>query len=151
MGSLSDAFSPDFVRNHTNNTLTVGSVIKSYQKNTNPPKYKYFIVIGKTEGLLMLGAVFINTGTNINVHRTPAAKKLQLSLLLAENSFLEHDSFVDCTEIVQQSNNEIAQEYEKNNYVLKGEVSQATLAAIHIALKQSGKIKPGVLKSFGIL
>jgi len=55
-------------REYAGRNLQIGSVLKLHVKDTNPPKEKRFIVVGKTIDGICLATVYINSAINKNIH-----------------------------------------------------------------------------------
>ena len=60
--------------------VIIGTVIKAFLANTNPPKEKRFIIVGESYDHLFLACVFINSEINENVFRTETLKKNEYSI-----------------------------------------------------------------------
>ena len=105
--SLGEFFPDVFKADYARRNLEVGSVLKLYVKDTKPPKEKRFIIVGKNIDGLCLATVYINSEINEKINYSPELKELHLSFLAAGRTYLDHDSFVDCSEFVIREQKEI--------------------------------------------
>ena len=107
--------------------IKVGTILHCYVKDTNPPKNKFLVIVGKTSPptSLSYATVFINTNPNIFNGRS------QLQAYCSNYTFLSHDSFFDCSRISERSESEIcAILNESSNSCLRGLVSENDLNSI---------------------
>ena len=93
--SLSDSFPDGFKKDFAQRNLKIGSVIRLYLGDTNPPKQKRFILVGQSYDKLLFAAIFINSEINPNIFPTQELKDLNLKLLASERDYLDHDSYAD--------------------------------------------------------
>ena len=105
--SLGDFFPETFRQEYASRNLEIGSVLKLYVKDTKPPKEKRFIVVGKTIEGLCLATVYINSEVNDNINFTPELKALHLFFQASGRDYLDHDSYVDCSQFVVRKQSEI--------------------------------------------
>ncbi len=87
--------------------LNVGSIIFEYVTTTNPPKNKYYVVVGITDDHIALGTVYINSEVNPNLFRAERLKKLHIPVLASDNPFLKWDSFIDCSQIQERLTSDV--------------------------------------------
>jgi hypothetical protein len=125
---LGDSFPEKFKEEFSERSTKIGSVIKILDKDAKPqPKEKRFIIIAETSDSIALGALYINTDINVNVLRTERLKNLQIPLLADTRSYLEWDSWVDCSKIKKFPKTEIANYLKENSGKYLGEVSDEDL------------------------
>ena len=93
MTPLGDFFPESFKADFASRNLQTGSVLKLHVKDTNPPKEKRFIVIGKTVDGICLATVFINSEINLNVNFSEELRNLHCFLPSDGRDYLEHDSY----------------------------------------------------------
>jgi hypothetical protein len=96
---IGDHFPQELKKKLEGYQLGIGSVIKMYVNNTNPPKYKRFVIAGICKEGISLAAVFINSKINKNVHRSRKIQEWHIEVLAKNNDYLDHDSFIDCSTI----------------------------------------------------
>lgn len=99
MSSLGE-FLPKNLRDElAQRNLVAGAVIKTFVKDTIPPKEKYFIVVAFSPDRIAVATVYINSEINPNKFATEELKKFHLELKVDENPFLTYNSYADCTQL----------------------------------------------------
>ena len=101
MGSLGDFFPNGMKQEIANFNLEIGSVIKCFTSYTRPPKEKRFVILGINEEGNYVGSVFINTNVNFNIINSQELLELQYPVKNQANDYLDHDSFIDCSELFE--------------------------------------------------
>lgn len=151
MTELSDLFPQSFRDDFANRNIQVGSVIRVFVKDTTPPKVKYFIVIGFSDDKVLLGTVFINSTINQNVFNTEYLKGLNIPLDAQTYDFIDHNSFVDCSDIKERNFVEIKHLVSNDPECSKGVVSEETMRIILTTLANTSTISLNKKRKFGIL
>lgn len=151
MTDLSDLFPQSFRDDFADRNIQVGSVIRVFVKDTTPPKVKYFIVIGFSNDKVLLGTVFINSTINQNVFNTEYLKGLNISLDAQMYDFIDHNSFVDCSDIKERNFVEIKHLVSNDPECSKGVVSEETMRIILTTLANTSTISLNKKRKFGIL
>lgn len=147
--SLGEFFPEAFKADYARRNLEVGSVLKLYVKDTKPPKEKRFIIVGKNIDGLCLATVYINSEINENINYSPELKELHLPFQAAGRTYLDHDSFVDCSEFVIREQKEIEYAIKNRPGVVIGTLCEMDLTAVRNKLINSPKIKRKDKKRFG--
>ena len=148
--SLSDSFPDGFKKDFAQRNLKIGSVIRLYVGDTNPPKQKRFILVGQSYDKLLFAAIFINSEINPNIFPTQELKDLNLKLLASERDYLDHDSYADCSNMQKRSADWLLKIIRKDPYRVIGEVSDADMKEIRARIKSARTIAPAVKKTFGL-
>ncbi len=151
MTDLSDLFPQSFRDDFADRNIQVGSVIRVFVKDTTPPKIKYFIVIGFSEHKVLLGTVFINSSINQNIFHNEYLKGLNVPLDSQMYDFIDHNSFVDCSDIRERSVVEIKNLLSNDPECSKGVVSEETMKTISTTLASATTISLNKKRKFGIL
>ena len=151
MTDLSDLFPQSFRDDFAERNIQVGSVIRVFVRDTTPPKIKRFIVIGFSNDKVLLGTVFINSEINQNVFNTEYLKGLNIPLDAQIYDFIDHNSFVDCSNIRERSVLEIKHLLSNDIECSKGVVSEETMKTILATLANASTISPNKKRKFGIL
>jgi len=147
--SIGDKFPDSFKEDFAKRNIRVGSVLKLFQTNTTPPKEKRFIIVGITEDSFSLATVYINTSINKNVNYSKELKSLQLGLeATCERPYLDHNSFVDCSQIYEKNYQQIFNAILKRPEAVIGSVSHLDLKEIKGKLLSSPKISLITKKKF---
>jgi hypothetical protein len=151
MTDFSDLFPQSFRDDFAERNIQVGSVIRVFVKDTTPPKVKYFIVIGFSEDNVLLGTVFINSAINQNIFHNEYLKGLNVPLDSQMYDFIDHNSFVDCSDIKERNLVEIKQLLSNDPECSKGVVSEETMKTISTTLASATTISLNKKRKFGIL
>lgn len=114
MTKLSDLLDDNSLKDIAKKTIKVGDVfrINMDQRNGIIPKKgddsrnKFFIVLGFDSDGNIYGGVIINS--NINQHIPQAVKDWQMPIKCSKYTFLEYDSFVDCSKLKSASANKFS-------------------------------------------
>ena len=61
--------------------VNVGDVLYLFVEDTDPPKKKYFFVLGVTEDEISLASFFVNSEINFNVNRNAVLVKYNIEFL----------------------------------------------------------------------
>lgn len=144
----------DFFPSHLKNAVVVqnikvGSVFRVFDNSTNPPKIKRFIVVGTSSDSIVLAIVYINTEINPFLFTTPELKSLHYPIAAASRSYIDHDSFVDCSQLIEKTEETLRSEYLKDMKINIGELSQVDLNSILGIIKKSRTIDLKTKKKFG--
>ena len=128
--TLGDSFPENLKEDFTSRNLKVGSVLKCRVDDTNPPKYKRFIVVGISFDKIALGAVYINSEINENVHYTDELKALQILFESNGRDYLDHDSYIDCSKIYPKKLEQIKDVVKNDINCYLGDLSEVDFKSI---------------------
>jgi len=148
--NLGELFPDPFKADYARRNLEVGSVLKLYVKDTTPPKEKRFIIVGEKIDGLCLATVYINSDINEKINYTPELKELHLPFQARGRAYLDHDSFVDCSEFVIRERNEIEFAIKNRPGVVIGKLCDMDLATVKNKIINSPKIKGKDKKRYGL-
>jgi hypothetical protein len=152
MSKISD-FLPDnseLNKETTFKKLEKGTVLRMFVDDTHPPKIKWFIVLGLHENKLALGTLFINTDINKNINYSTELQNLQYKLKSQDNTFLNHDSFVDCSTIQHRENDDILSKVNNDNSKIMGYLDPNTFEEVRKTVIKSETIRGKLKKKFGL-
>jgi len=99
MQLLGDLFPDSLKEKLASNQLKVGSVLRYHVDNTTPPKIKRMVIVGFDREVVFFVYVFINSDINPNMFPTPVLRDLHIELDPKGRTYLDHNSFVDCSKI----------------------------------------------------
>jgi hypothetical protein len=152
MSKISDPLADDseLKKKTTFEKLEKGTVLRMFVDDTNPPKTKLFIVLGLHENKLALGTLFINSNINININYSTELQSLQYELKSQDNTFLNHDSFVDCSTIQQRENDDILNKVNNDNSKILGYLNSNTFEEVRKTVIKSETIRGKYKKKFGL-
>ena len=150
MGKLGDFFPQGSKEKLADDLMQIGSVVRCYVTQTNPPKEKRFIILGRDSAKQYIGAIFINTNVNFKVINSQELLELQYPVKKDGNDYLNWDSFVDCSKLIK-----LEFEHVKTAIVAKpdcvlGMVKKEDLEIIYTLVKSSPNISQAELKSIGL-
>ncbi|MFZ4526222.1 MAG: hypothetical protein ACOYOE_11945 [Chlorobium sp.] len=148
--SIGDGFPEEMKREYAARNLKIGSVLKLHVKDTNPPKEKRFIVVGKTIDGICLATVYINSSMNKNVHYSEELQKLQLFLEADGREYLDHDSYVDCSTLYIKQYPALLHDFSSKPEALIGVLRDEDLLNVRNTIISSPKIKGKDKKRYGL-
>lgn len=147
--SLGDKFSIEFKNDHANRGTQVGAVLRLFVEDTNPPKVKFFIVIGMTDDRVSLASLYINSEVNMIKNYSQELIDLHLPLLTNDCDFLDHDSFVDCSQLQERNREHIYQNILNSPGAFVGTLKPEQLVTIKNRVISAKTIKGKIKKKFG--
>lgn len=148
--SLGDSFPSNFKSEFASRNIETGTVLRLAVKDTNPPKIKMFIVVGKTIDGLTLASTYINSDINKNINWCIELKNLQIPISEKDYDFLNWDSYVDCSKMISRNTSEITSIIQKNPGAAIGKIKPEDLEAILETLRNAPTIKGKIKKKFGL-
>ena len=96
---LGDALSPDDRLKYVRTKLVPGRILHLHCNFTTPPKSK-FVVLVSVQPVLMIFVA--NSNINAWLQARPDLRDRQVTLHQRNHSYLEYDSFLNCTEAIRQ-------------------------------------------------
>ena len=151
MAKLGDLF-PDNLKNEViSGNLKIGSVFRTFERNTNPPKIKRFIVVGISTDSVMFATVYINTDINPHLFNTQELISLHIPIIASNTPYIEHDSYIDCSQINERNIGELRATYENDMESHLGDVTAAELKLIREKIKNTRTIPLKKKKNYGLL
>jgi hypothetical protein len=148
--SLGDKFSIDIKTDHAKRGTQIGAVLRLFVEDTNPPKVKYFIVVGLTQDGISLASVYINSEVNMIMNYSQELRALHLPLSADDCNFLDHDSYVDCSRLVIRDRERIYQDLLNCPEAFVGTLSQNQLTTIRNHIIGAKTIKGKIKKKFAL-
>ncbi len=151
MSPLGDSFPEGFKKRFAQTNLKVGSVIKAFVTDTNPPKTKRFIVIGISADKLAVGTLYVNSEINPNLFKTEELRNLHLKLQAHGRDYLSHDSFADCSKVYEKDFDDLLSVLEDDASNLLGELNTEDLKSVKQKVKEARTIAVRIKKKYGLL
>lgn len=150
MTKLFDLLDDNSLKDIAQNTIKIGDVfrIKMNRKNGIIPKQgddsrnKFFIVLGFDSEGNIYGGVIINSSINQRVPQ--AVKDWQMPIRCSKYTFLEYDSFVDCSKLKCASIEKF------NTWKYLGSIELEDVELIIGTIKESPNETPEHLAMFGL-
>lgn len=101
----------------TDNSFSTGKVLKMalteddgiVLKNSATERTKYFTVIGHDRDNSLIGSLLVNSDVNKNVINSKILLDCQFPLKGNDYDFLQHDSYLDCSELFEMDKIKILQ------------------------------------------
>jgi len=115
-----------------------------------PPKIKRFIITGFSKEKISVATVFINTEINPNVFHNNYLKSLQIELKEEGRDYIDHDSFVDCSNIKEENYVHLKNCLENNPNCNRGTVSDEDLKKITDKLAIANTIPDKIKNKYGL-
>jgi hypothetical protein len=105
--SLGSCFPASLREDFSARQIEPGSVLRIHAANTTPPKTKRLVILAISNDTAYVGYLFINSEINPKCFPTPALINLHLPLQISGRTYLDHDSYLDCSEIKEISFTEL--------------------------------------------
>ncbi|WP_017259097.1 hypothetical protein [Pedobacter arcticus] len=150
MSSLSESFSSKDREEFAKRNLKIGSVIKVFVSDTNPPKEKRLVLVGISYDQIYYASIFLNTEVNANIFYTTALKDLHVELKAIDRAYLDHDSFADCSQIQKRKSDWLLELIRDNPSKVLGELNEYDLKLLQNKIKSAHTIAPAMKKIFGL-
>ena len=120
--TLGDLFPSDLKADYIDRSISPGSVFRLISPHTNPPKIKIFVILAVTEDTFCVGILYINTDINVNLFPTPSLRALHNPLKAKDWEFLDHDSYLDCSQIYELSFDQLKEKFKTDSDCYLGEL-----------------------------
>jgi hypothetical protein len=119
--TIGDFFPQEYKDDHTDSIVVPGSVFRFYTEKTTPPKIKRFVILALNNDLAIVGMLYINSQINPNVFPTEELRSYHIPLDAEKCSFLDHDSYLDCSQILELPIDQIKDIHaaESNSYIYR--------------------------------
>ena len=147
--NLGDYFSEKIKESFAERNIDLGKTLLIEVPDFDISYKKYWIIVATNK--THIAGVIINTDINENIFGNDELKKLHLCIKSQEHSFLEYDSFVDCSKIRKRPFQEIYIAIINNPTIVLGNVTNELLREIHITIINAKTISPKDKKEFGFL
>ena len=129
MSSLGSLF-PDYIKeDFGTRQIEPGSVFRIHVDTTTPPKNKRLVVLAISGDNICVGYLFINSQINPNCFPSAELRALHLPLQANERDYLDHDSYLDCSDIKNITLNELKDIISQNPQQHIGKLSTTDIEA----------------------
>lgn len=136
---LADHLNEEQKLKYIHSCLIPGAVIYRFCEFTKPPKEKYLLVVQVQSETTVL---VINTGINKYIQDRQHLLDCQVLIDVATHTFLDHDSFIDCTETESLSTTDLIEETLKDMSTLQGQITSDIKTKVIAALNDCYTIEP---------
>lgn len=148
---LGDCFPPEFIARQAKHCIRPGAVFRIMATSTTPPKIKRIVVLGVNQGQALVGHLFINSKINLHVLHSDELRNLQIFLDSGTRDYLDHDSFLDCSDLRTLSIDDIKAFYQKERGVLLGYLSEEDLANAVSKTASARTVNNKLKRLFGLI
>ncbi|MET7259323.1 hypothetical protein [Dyadobacter fermentans] len=129
--------------------IQIGSVIRMYVQDTNPPKEKRFVIVSEDETKVRLAVVYFNTVVNPNVNYTEESRSLHIPVSPEGRDYLSGDCFIDCSELLEKSKESVIEYITDNPGELLGHMSDDDQREVQVKIMQAKTIPPYKKRRYG--
>lgn len=144
LGTMADKLAQDSLNIGEVHFLNLDSNNGITPKAGDTSRNKFFIILGFDNEGNVIGGLVINS--NINYNLPTSVTDYQLPVTVEQFSFLEHNSFINCSKIIVAKRSK----FNKNTY--RGVISDAEMMELIInTVKESPTISKKQLREFGII
>lgn len=148
--NLGAFFPPEYQKAHREKNLRPGAVFKIYVKSTNPPKIKRIVILGINEEKTLIGHIFINSNINLQRLDTDELRNLQIYLEASHREYLDHNSYLDCSDLIPFPVADLERLYRADSSILLGHLSAEELAEARAKAATARTIRPKYKRMFGL-
>ena len=140
MGRIGDYFPEDKRREFAEAHLAPGQVLYLFSTSTNQPKDKYVVLAYPGPSPLLF---YINSQVHPFIASRPNRARCQIKIHASDYAFLDHDSFIDCSEIIIDFTKvQIVAQIIDDISKVKGELNEITKKQIVTAVNGATTISP---------
>lgn len=129
--------------------VSIGDVLFLFVEDTNPPKHKYFFVLGLTDNQVSIASFYVNTDINLNINDNPVLVKYNIEINPSDYPFLRHKSYVDCTKLVERDKKEFDDIVRNRPEAVVYRLNDIQLQHFRSIIKEVPTIKGKTIKKFG--
>lgn len=146
MDALGDLIPKELRSKLAENVLILGSVISVYDEDAD--KIKRHIIIGFNDGKIATATVRINSKKNPNFYRKYYEQKLCYFIKAKGNDFLDWDSTVDCSDLIEWSTENLNEVLQQKSSQFMGQVQEKELDTIRSVIGDADTISPKKKKKY---
>jgi len=138
--TVGDYFSAAEKQEHIDTELRSGRILYLYCQFTDPPKDKFLLLACRSDPPLLF---MINSEIRGFIRRRPDLLSSQVRLKASVYNFLSHDSFMDCSEVINRFGEEaIINQILSDVGRIKGKISRAMKREVVAVVKKARTITP---------
>lgn len=126
-----------------------GIVFRIFDLKTTPPKQH--IIVGVCEDEVLVGTTRINSLLNINVYRSQEDQYRCIKLKKEMYNFLDHDSIVDCNNLIPSHLTRIKKHIQTNPSCVLGRLHVDDIEEIKLRMADAPTISKEDKIKFGII
>jgi len=135
-----NGFGEGFKRDYAQQQLVPGRILYLYCRLETATKDKFMVLAAVEPSPLLL---VINSRIPRFIQGNPSLRACQVCLRASEYDFLDHDSYVNCTQVLDGISLEaIVEQFADDVSRLKGELTAADRAQISAAVRRAPTVSP---------
>lgn len=142
---LGDSFTKEYRISFCNRHLKPGAIFRAHVPHTTPPKVKRFIVIAINEAIFSMGLLFINSQVNPNL------RNLNLFLTADQRTYLDNDSYLDCSRLYEWSLPLLRKKFVANPKIYLGHLCDTDMAKARQLVISAKTIERKLKQRYGFL
>lgn len=146
-----DIFPAGLKEDFRKRNIIAGSVFKIYATNTNPPKYKIIVLVAVNDEVALVGYIFVNSDPSWHCVDTDELRNLQLFLSHDTRNYLDHDSYLDCSDLMSLPLSDLDNAFAADGSILLGSLSADDLEKVIKKVTGAKTISKKQKKLFGLL
>jgi hypothetical protein len=130
--------------------LVPRAVLRLHTLHANPPKIKRFVIIGINKDNASVGYLYINKRLNPYIKKNPNLYKLQLSLSQENRSYLNRNSYLDCSQIYESSLEYIQKELISDLEIYIGQMSDSDMVKAKRKVRSANTVENKLKRRYGL-
>lgn len=107
-------------------------------------------MVGISYDKIFYASIFLNSEVNVNIFSTTALKDLHIELKAEDRTYLDHDSFADCSQIQKRKAAWLFEIISNDPSKILGELSKDDLKLLKEKIKSATTLSPAIKKMFGL-
>lgn len=148
MPTLGELFPKSSRQSFSTRHVIPGSVFRVHTDKVTPPKIKIFVILAVKSEMLCVGSLFVNTAINENCFPTQELQNLHMPLPRNRFDFLQHDSFLDCSQIKEMGLDWLFRQIENDPSIFVGTLDERILNSAINIVRESPTISPRDKRKF---
>ncbi len=149
--NLSDYLPESLKKSFAENNIEIGKTFLIEIEEFQIEHSKFIIIVSENEENFILAFVVINSLINENVNYNTYLKNLHIEITPEQYSFLNHKSFIDCSELLTIEKQKLIEKIITNPECIKGIISDETLRKVHQKITDNTIIPRKLKKKFGFI
>lgn len=149
--SLGDLFPQNIKDQFAQRSINIGNALLIKLQDLQVNYDKYIILVGVNTQEKAVAYVIINTEINQNVFPSPYLQSLHLPIDCLRHAFLDHDSYIDCSNLKEFELEMLIAFITKNPERVVGNIDSTLLKDVHDNIKTNRIISAILKKKFGFV
>ncbi len=151
MTNLSDCFPTDYKEDFSNRNIKIGTIIRCFVGDTNPPKIKRFLIVATSNDHLALAVLYFNTEINPNIFISQELKDLHIQFVKQNREhYLDSDCYLDCSVIIEKEYSWLQSSIVNSPDIVLGEMESKDFDIVKSKIKSTRTISLNKKKKFNL-